>query len=175
MWTKIYLATALVFSFLLGFVAYYSARWLGSITAPADAYAGYEYFRGLSWWVLWIASAILLIIANIVLARTGRGWAMWATLGYFCVFVLVIGFLLPISSIGFLRDKGFAPETSAYLSPFLAVGFCVGFAALVYANHLLAARMRTRLVAAEAPEADSNGDMSDASDSGSDTGSDNSD
>jgi hypothetical protein len=151
MWTKVYLATAMVFIFLLGFVTYYSASWLGSITAPADAYAGYEYFRGLSWWMLWIASAILLILANFLLARTDRGWAMWATLGYFAVFVLVIGFLLPISSIGFLRDKGFAPETSAYLSPFLAVGLCVGFAGLVYVNHLLATRMRTRFVADEPP------------------------
>lgn len=168
MWTKIYLATALVFIFLLAFAAYYSASWLGSITAPADAYAGYEYFRGLSWWMLWIASAILLILANIVLARTGRGWAMWATLGYFAVFVLVIGFLLPISSIGFLRDKGFAPEASAYLSPFLAVGLCVGFAALVYVNHLLVTKMRTRLVAAETQveniDNDSVKDSSDVSD-----------
>lgn len=164
MWTKIYLATALVFIFLLAFAAYYSASWLGSITAPADAYAGYEYFRGLSWWMLWIASAILLILANIVLARTGRGWAMWATLGYFAVFVLVIGFLLPISSIGFLRDKGFAPEASAYLSPFLAVGLCIGFAALVYVNHLLVTRMRTRLIAAETPAEDVVEDTSDVSD-----------
>lgn len=158
MWTKVYLATAIVFIFVLGFVTYYSSSWLGSITAPADAYAGYEYFRGLAWWTLWVTSAILLILANIILARVGRGWAMWTTLGYFVVFVLVIGFLLPISSIGFLRDKGFAPETSAYLSPFLAVGLCVGFAGLVYVNHLLVTRMRTRLVDAGTPSEDAGSD-----------------
>jgi hypothetical protein len=159
MWTKVYLATAIVFIFVLGFVTYYSASWLGSITAPADAYAGYEYFRGLAWWTLWITSAILLILANIILARAGRGWALWTTLGYFVVFVLVIGFLLPISSIGFLRDKGFAPETSAYLSPFLAVGLCVGFAGLVYVNRLLVTRMRNRIVGAEMPSEEVGSDI----------------
>ena len=151
MWTKVYLATAIVCIFLLAAVAYYSASWLGSITAPVDAYAGYEYFRAIAWWILWISSAVLLIIANIVLARSGRGWAMWTTLGFFVLFVLVIGFWLPISSIGYLRDKGFAPETSAYLSPFLAVGLCIGVTAVIYVNQLLVTRMRRGLVAASTP------------------------
>jgi hypothetical protein len=144
MLTKVYLATAIVFIFVLGFVTYYSASWLGSITTPADAFAGYEYFRGLAWGTLWITSGILLILANILMVKSSRNWALWGTFAYFCVFVLILGFILRISEIGFLRDKGFAPETSAYLSPFLAVALCVGSGVLVYADQLLINRMWNR-------------------------------
>lgn len=145
MWGKTYVATFLVFAFILFFVVYYAASWLGSISAPADSFAGYEYFRGLSWYLLWITTVILLIIANVVLVKRDRSWALWSTFGYFCFFVLGIGFLLPIYAIGFLRQHGFAPETQNYLSPFLAMGLCVAFGALVFGNRLLVKRMSERL------------------------------
>ncbi len=144
MWTKVYIACSLVFLFVLGFVVYYSASWLGSITVPADAFAGYEYFRSLAWYILWITTAILLILANIHLIRTSQSWTLWSTVGYFCLFVLSIGFLLPIISITFLRDNGFAPELTAYLSPFLAIALCAGFAGLVYADSFLVRKFLIR-------------------------------
>ncbi len=144
MWTKVYIASALVFIFVLGFVVYYSASWLGSITVPADAFAGYEYFRSLAWYLLWITTAILLVLANIHFIRAGRTWPLWATVGFFSLFVLAIGFLLPIASISFLRENGFAPEMTAYLSPVLAIALCVGFAALVYADRFLVGKFLVR-------------------------------
>lgn len=144
MWTKLYIATFLVFSFVLGFVVYYSVSWLGSITAPTDAFAGYDYFRKLAWYILWMTTAILLIIANIDFFRTNRSWTFWSTIGFFSLFVLGIGFLLPVASISFLRENGFAAELTAYLSPFLAIALCVGFAALVYADRFLIAKFLIR-------------------------------
>lgn len=146
MWGKTYVATFSVFAFILFFVVYYAASWLGSITAPVDAFAGYEYFRSFSWYLLWITTAILLVVANVVLVKRDRSWAMWSTFAYFCFFVLGIGFLLPIYAIGFLREHGFAPETQNYLSPFLALGLCVAVGALVFGNRLLVKRMRDRIV-----------------------------
>ncbi len=149
MWTKVYVGTLAVFALFLGVVVYYASSWLGSITAPVDAFAGYEYNRSLSWWILWISTAVLVILANILLANTGKAWALWATFGYTCFFVMIIGFLLPLSAIGFLREHNFAPELSQYLSPFLAVGICLGFGVFTYANQLIATKMRRGVVESE--------------------------
>ena len=109
------------------------------ITVPADAFAVTSIFATSLGTYLDTAS-ILLVLANIVFIRTARSWTLWSTVGFFSLFVLAIGFLLPIASISFLRENGFAPEMTAYLSPFLAIALCVGFAAIVYANRFLVAR-----------------------------------
>ncbi|QYO63131.1 hypothetical protein [Leptolyngbya sp. 7M] len=145
MWTKTYIATAVTFCLFLGFVVYYSSSWLGSITAPADAFAGYEYYRGLSWYILAFTSIVLLILANVIFAKRGKSWAMWTTLGYFCLFLVAIGFVLPIASISFLRGHGYSAELRSYFSPFIAVAFMAAAAALIYGNRYLAGRLRDRI------------------------------
>jgi hypothetical protein len=169
MWTKVYVGTLAVFALFLGVVVYYASSWLGSITAPLDAFAGYEYNRSLSWWILWISTAVLVVLANILLANTGKAWALWATFGYTCFFVMIIGFLLPLTAIGFLREHNFAPELTQYLSPFLAIGICVGFGAFIYVNQLVATRMRRGVVEKDIEE-EPGADLTEDADSEADLG-----
>src|SRR5215203_878872 len=101
MWNKIYLAVLAVAFLVMCFFTFYANSWLGSIGSPKDALAGYEYYAGLSSIFLSISAVVLLILANVILWYTRRGWAMWTTLAYFAIFVILRFFWLEKSRYTF--------------------------------------------------------------------------
>lgn len=94
MWNKIYLAVLAAAILAMVVLLYFPYSWLQSVTAPRDVQAQYESYSNLGWAFLIISSVVLLVLANVLLWKTRRSWAMWATLLYFAIFVLAETFWL---------------------------------------------------------------------------------
>src|SRR5688572_9068542 len=104
MWTKAYLIVLGVAVAVTTFLTYYLVSWLWSIGDPAAALNAFYDQYSLSWIVLLLFTATLLILGNVVLWVSGRAWAIWATLIYFLVFTLIRGFWIATQQDNFLRE-----------------------------------------------------------------------
>lgn len=94
MLNKIYLLMLAVAVLAMGVLIYFPYSWLQSLTAPKDVAANYLFYANLSWTFMLISTLVLLILANVVLWKTRRAWAMWATLLYFAIFTIAQKFWL---------------------------------------------------------------------------------
>lgn len=144
MWTKIYLIALAVAVLPLIFLYFYAWSWLGSIGAPSAAVEGFNYYFNIAWNYLWIASLILLILANVLIWKTRKSWALWSTLGFFAVFVLVKFFLLDTQLSAFKQAKGFPPE-SVSLGVFLGVIYVLLAAVIIYFNQFIVLRLTEKM------------------------------
>lgn len=144
MWNRIYLLSLAVCSVIMGSLTYYSWSWLQSIGAPRAAVDGYLYHSGLSWTFLWISAVALLVLANFVLGKYRRSWAMWTTLVYFGVFIIIRYFVLEQSFFQYKKANGLW-EGGFSLAPVAAIIFCVAAAAIIYANQFALVRLCARI------------------------------
>lgn len=144
MWNRIYLLVLAVCFAIMAALTYYSWSWLGSIGAPQAAADGYLYHSGHAWTFLWISSAALLILANVVLAKFRRSWAMWTTFVYFGIFIVVRYVVLEQSFFQFKKANGLW-EGGFSLAPVAAVIFCAAAAALIYSNQFAVVRLSQKL------------------------------
>lgn len=131
------LAAAVVVMF---FFTFYANSWFRSIGNPQAALEGYEYYAGLGSTFLSISFLILLITANIILWNTRRGWAMWTTLGYFALFVLLRAFWLEKSLYNFLY-----PDSLFFTPALVGAGLIIAAGVLVFFNQLLNLRLHERM------------------------------
>ncbi len=125
-------------------LTYYSWSWLKSIGSPQAAVDGYLYHSALAWKFVWISSIALLILANAVLAKSRKSWAMWTTFIYFSVFVVIRSFGLERSFFQFKQTNGLT-ESSFTLAPLVGVFICIAGAAIVYANQFAVVRLQERM------------------------------
>jgi len=146
MWNKIYLAVLAVAVVAMSFFVLYSHSWLGSIGNPKDALEGFEYYAGLGSTFLWISTAILLILANIILWNSRRAWAMWASFAYFAFFIILRYFWLEKASYNFQKSDSF------FLTPIFGVILIVAFGAVVFVNQFLNLRLNEKMYPPRAPE-----------------------
>jgi hypothetical protein len=144
MWNKIYLAVLAVAVVVLCFFTFYSNSWLGSIGDPKATKDYYEFYSGLSWTILWISSLILLILANILLWKTRRGWAMWTTFLFFAVFTIVRYFWLEQTFFAFKKSNGLW-QGEFSLTPVIGVILIVIAAAVVFLNQFLNLRSNEKM------------------------------
>ena len=144
MWEKIFIALLAAASVVSTLFAYFAFSWLRSIGAPADALDGYSYYSGFGWAAVLILSLLLVIVANIILSKTRRGWAIWATLLFFCIFTLVRYFLLQPAARDFSLVNGLATSISS-LTPLSGIVFCLAAAAFAYFDQLLVLRLAARM------------------------------
>ncbi|MCA1588822.1 MAG: hypothetical protein LC734_00230 [Acidobacteria bacterium] len=144
MWNRIYLAALALSVLLMAFFTYYALDWLASIGSPAAALEGFRYHFFVSGTVLWISSAVLLILANVVLAKYDRPWALWATLIFFCVFVLIRNFWLARAEDSFYQAT-FGDRPGLNFSPIFAVLVCGAATGVIFVNQLIAVRLRNRI------------------------------
>lgn len=154
MWSKFYFALLGLSVLILGGITYYSWSWLQSIGLPSDAVAGFEYFDNIGWTVLWITAVLLLLLANIILVRTGKALALWITFIYFAVFVIAKYFWLAVTATNFQRDNNL-PSGNYLLGPFLALFLCIAFGSIVFVDQLIAVRLTNAIyppVAGPEPE-----------------------
>ncbi len=151
MWNKIFVGAIAFFSVLVGFFTFYSWSWLQSIGSPQAAVEGYAYNADLGWTTFWIGTIVLLILANIVLLKTEKAWALWSTFGFFVVFVVAKYFWVGITAIEFERQSSL-PISGSVLGPFLAVILCLIFGAFIYADQLLAVRLMRRIYPSADPD-----------------------
>lgn len=144
MWNRIYLIALAVFIIPLSFLTYYSYSWLTSIGSPRAASDGFLYHTDFAWKLLWLSTIILVVLANVVLAKYRQSWAIWTTFVYFAVFVVIRYLWLQRSYLQFSLENGFTDGGWAF-GPVFAVLLCAGAAVVLFSNQLLVNRMSERL------------------------------
>ena len=145
MWNKIYLIALAVLSLPMLFLTYYSYSWLQSIAAPQSVVANYGYYSSIGWTYLWISTLILLILANVLLWKINKAWALWATFFYFAIFVVVRYFLLETKYYSYVSDN-FPAQSALPVGVFIAVILCAVGAIIVYFDQFLVRRLRYKMI-----------------------------
>ncbi|MEQ1642325.1 MAG: hypothetical protein ABL959_02640 [Pyrinomonadaceae bacterium] len=143
MFNKFYLALLGISIAVMAFFTYYSWSWLQSIGLPAGAVAGYEYHAGLAWAALWISVVALMLLANAVLWATGRSWAVWTTLVYFSVLIVIRYFWLDQAVFSFKKTNGLF-DGSFSVAPLLAVILIVLMAAIAFFDQFIIVKLRAK-------------------------------
>ena len=146
MWNKIYLAVLGAAIVLMAILTYYAGSWLGSIGAPQTTKEYYEYYAKLASNFLWISSLILLIIANVLLWRTRRGWAMWTTFLYFTVFTIIQYFWLEQSFFAFKKTNGLGLGAFS-MNPIIGVVSIIAFGVIVFFDQFINLRLNNKMYA----------------------------
>lgn len=144
MWNKIYLVLLALAILTMCAFAYICNSWLGSIGNPVDAAKNFESYTSLYWNVLWISSALLLILANVLLWTNRKAWAMWATFLFFAVFVLLQTFWLENGYVVFQNKNNMTDKT---FSAFGIVGaiLCLGVGVGIFFNQFIVLRLRDKM------------------------------
>lgn len=146
MWNKIYLIVLAAASLVMLFFTVYANSWLGSIGNPKNALEGYYYYAGLGSTFLWLSTAVLLILANVILWGLRRGWALWTTFAYFAVFVVLRTFWLEKMRYNFQNSD------SLFFSPVVGVSLIIAAGAVIFFNQLLVLRLNEKMYPPKAPE-----------------------
>lgn len=144
MWSKIYFIALGVSLVLVSFFTFYSYSWLGSIGNPKDAAEGFMHYLQLAGAALWIFTFILLILANILLWMTRRGWALWTSFGFFSFFTLLRYLWLENAFLGFQKVK-FLSDSGFSFRPFIGVMLVICAGVIIFLNHYLNLRLNTKM------------------------------
>lgn len=139
MWNKIYFAVMAAAVVAMCFFTFYANSWFGSIGKPQTALEGYEYYAGLGSITLWISTTVLLILANVILWNTRRSWAMWTTLAYFAIFVVLRSFWLEKMRYNFQNSD------SLFFTPIVGVILVIAAGAFIFFNQLLNLRLNEKM------------------------------
>ncbi len=148
MWNKIYLAVLAVSVVVTSSFFIYSHSWFGSIGDPKLALKGFEDYSGWGSTFLWVSTAILLILANIILWNLRRARAMWASFAYFAIFVVLRFFWLEKAHYNFQNSDSF------FFTPIVGVILIVAFGAIVFFNQFLNLRLNEKMYPPRETEAD---------------------
>ena len=150
MWNKIYLlmlAAAVLISIVL---VYFAFSWLQSIGAPANVIENYSYYSNIAKIFLWISTVVLLILANVVLWKSRKSWALWTSLLYFAAFTVLETFWL--ERLFYQFKQASLPLSSGILwSPLLGVLLIVLMAVIVFFNQYLVKRLHDKMYLPEQP------------------------
>ena len=149
MWNKIFLLALAVLLLPMLFLTYYSYSWLQSISAPQAVVENFGYYSTIGWTYLWISTLILLIIANVLLWKINKAWALWTTFFYFAVFVVVRYFVLEVGYNAYVNEN-FSAQSALPVGVFVAVALCAVGAVIVYFDQFLVRRLRYKML----PETD---------------------
>ena len=145
MWNKIYALALVVATLVMIILSYLSFSQLQAIgfspATIADNFRGYEsMFREF----LWISSLILLIVANVGLWQTRRSSALWLTLLYFAVFVLLDTWWLGSFYFDYRKQNNLTADSFSF-SGIFGVILCVSAALVVFFDQFIVLRMRDRM------------------------------
>jgi uncharacterized membrane protein SirB2 len=139
MWNKVFYSVLAAAVIGMCFFTFYANSWLGSIGNPRTALEGYDYYAGFGSTFLWISSAVLLILANVILWTTRRGWAMWTTFAFFAVFVILRTFWLEKARYNFQNSD------SLFFTPLVGVILIIVAGAFVFFNQFLNLRLSEKM------------------------------
>ena len=144
MFSKIYLALFGIAVLVMAALTYFSYSWLQSIGAPASVVVNYESYSGLSWTALWISFLTLLVIANVLLWKDGKTWALWLSLLFFAGFVIVQMFVVDQAFFTFQKENNLT-EKAYFLTPILGVAICAVAGIGIFFNQFIVSRMREKM------------------------------
>lgn len=151
MWTKIFLiffAVALAAMGVLTFLSYAQLQSIGF--APGDIAKSFLSYAGIYWTGLWIFSLALLILANVVLWRSRRAWALWLAFLFFSIFVMVRTWWLNEVYVSYAKQNNLTPE-SLFGYGILGVLLCVVVAVGIFFDQFLVLRMKDRVQGVDKP------------------------
>jgi hypothetical protein len=143
MFSKIYVLVLIVAILITGLLTFYAYSWLGSLSSPQSIVENHNFYSNLAWTSVWLSSIILLGIANAILWKTRKLWAMWASLIFFAVFVVLHTFWLSPIISKFQYDNNLQ-ERGISLSPFLGIIICILAAIIVFFNQFIVMRMHEK-------------------------------
>ena len=143
MWSKLYFAVLAVAILVMAFFTYYSWSWLQSIGQPTAAAEGYVYHSGLAWTVLWVSSIILILLANAVMWASGKSWAVWITLAYLAVFIIIRYFWLGQAFFEFTTSNGMTDKMFSF-SRLSGVIVLAVAAVIVYIDQFVIVKLWTK-------------------------------
>jgi hypothetical protein len=152
MWNKIYFLVLAIAVLVMVVLTFFAFTWLQSVTKPVDVAANYDYYSNLYGTFLWLSSLVLLILANVLLWKTRRAWALWTTFLYFAAFVLLQSWWLGGLYLDFKQRNNLAQETFSF-SGLIGSVLCVLAAVGIFFDQFLVLRMRDRIFGAAAAAA----------------------
>ncbi len=141
MWSKLYLALLVIAIAVMAFFTFYSWSWLHSIGKPMDAIDGYMFHLNISSILLWLSSAVLILLANVILWKTRHSWAVWASGLYFSVFTIARYFWLDQSYLDFSKTAGLS-NSSFSAGPLFAVMLILLCGVLVFCDQYAVVRLQ---------------------------------
>ena len=144
MWNKIYLIALAVLITPMAFLTYYAWSWLQSIGAPRTVVENYDYWSNFYWNYLWLSTVILLILANVLLWKTRRAWALWTTFLYFAIFIIARYFWLDQIFFEYKRENGLG-QNGFSVAPLFGVVLCAIAAAIVFFDQFLIKRLHDKM------------------------------
>lgn len=147
MWNKIYLVALAIAVLMMGVLTYFSYSWLQSVTKPTDVVASFEYYSNFSWTFLFISSVVLLIVANVLLWLSRRAWALWTTLAYFSIFILLQTWWLNGAFLSYQKTNNLTESTFSFLG-LGGTALCIIVAIGIFFDQFLVLRMRDRMYGA---------------------------
>jgi hypothetical protein len=144
MWNKIYLVLLLVAILAMCAITFICNNQFSSYDNPISVLQRIETYISLYWNFLWISSAILLILANVLMWINKKAWAIWSTFIFFAVFVLLQTFWLENSYLAFQQKNGLTDKT---FSAFGIVGalLCLGVGVGLFFNQFIVFRLRDKM------------------------------
>ncbi len=142
--SKIYLAILAASTALMAFFTYYAWSWLQSIGAPAAAMDGYHYNDGIAWAVLLASGAVLLIVGNVILWMTEKAWALWSTLLYFVVFILLRYFVLNPAFFEFSKSNGMSGDSYS-TAPLLGAMIVIAAAIFIFCDQFAVLQLHRKM------------------------------
>jgi F0F1-type ATP synthase assembly protein I len=145
MWNKIFLGLFAVALVVMCAMTFWCYNWLGSIDKPETVAANFANSQSLYWTILWISSAVLMIVANVLLWTKKSAWALWATFGFFAVFIILQTWWLNELFAGYAAKNNLA-------AGFVGMGIvgiilCIITAVGVFFNQFIVFRMRDKMFA----------------------------
>jgi hypothetical protein len=140
MLNKFYLGVLSVSLVMMAFFSYYAWSWLQSIGLPASAMDGYQYHSSIGWYVLWITFASLFLLGNAVFWKSERSWAIWTSLVYFSLFILLRYFWLEEAAFRFKKTSGLG-DGSFSLGPILGAILIAGMAVFTFLDYFVLIRL----------------------------------
>lgn len=144
MLNKIFLGLLAAAALAMSVLTYLQYSWLQSITKPADVAANYHFYDNIYSSVLWISSLILVIFGSVILWKQRKSWAMWISLAYFAVFVIIQTWWLGEMFFRYKKQNGLW-QGEFSLGGLFGVLLCVVGVIIVFFAQFILLRMRDRI------------------------------
>jgi uncharacterized membrane protein len=142
MWNKIYFGLLSVAFATMLVMTFWCYNWLGSIDKPETVAANFLNSQSVYWTTLWILSAVLMIVANVLLWTKRSAWALWATFVFFAAFIVMQTWWLGERFNDFSKANNM-PTTFAM--GIVGIVLCIITAVGVFFNQFIVFRMRDKM------------------------------
>jgi hypothetical protein len=145
MWNKIYLGLLLAAFAVMCVMTFWCYNWLGSVDKPETVAANLMNSQSVYRTTLLISSAVLMIVANVLLWTKRSAWALWTTFIFFAAFIILQTWWLNGLSNNYLTANKM--EAGFVGMGIVGIVLCIITAIGVFFNQFIVFRMRDKMFA----------------------------